>query len=235
MEHIVRTAVDPQALRLLDRAYEPEFLELLRGLNERVASAREPIEGSLCYWNMTPPEALADALPIDELNHVCKRINFSRAASKASTFLEIGLNAGHSALLALYTNERVHFYAVDICSHTYAAAAADFLKSTFNHRFHFLPGDSREILPMLAIDRPSLKFDALHIDGSHDAGIMYADVSNAIRIAQPDALFIFDDLQAEHLYAVFERFVSLGLFNTPVGDFVNTRLHKVMQYTASPS
>jgi hypothetical protein len=89
-------------------------------------------------------------------------------------------------------------------------------------------------MPTVVIDRPVLQFDAIHLDGGHDARLMFADISNAIRLARPGALFVVDDLQSEALYAVFERYVSLGYFLTPANDeFLPTRLHQVVRLAAS--
>lgn len=218
------------AIKAMDRAYEPDFLALLHELNASISTTGEAIEGNLCYWNHTPAAEYAELPPIPDDNHVRKRINFAKVAATSNLALEIGLNGGHSALLALYCNPRLIFFSVDIGAYRYTALAAEFLKEKFRHRFQFIAGDSRDVLPALAMERPHLKFDAIHIDGGHDAEVVFADISNAIRLARRDALFVVDDLQAPHLYAVFEKYVLLGYFSAPNDmEVLPNQLHAVVR------
>jgi methyltransferase family protein len=212
-----------------DRAYEERFLALLTELNACIAGTGEPLEGNLCYWDQTSLAEHLAARPIDDEDHVRKRINLSRVSSLSRSFLEIGLNGGHSALLLLYSNPQLILHSVDICDHEYTKHAADFLKCTFKYRFQFTAGDSREVLPTMFIEQPALRFDCFHIDGGHRAELVTADISNAIRLARRGAFFVVDDLQAAHLYRVFERFVRLGHFGVPADPpFLATRLHSVV-------
>src|SRR4029077_19027039 len=102
------------------------------------------------------------------------------------------------------------------------------------HRFHFIAGDSREVLPLLWAERPRLLFDAFHIDGGHSASLLAADLSNAIRLASEGAIIMIDDLNAPHLYTVFRKYIELGYFLAPTSlTFLPTKLHSIVQLSTA--
>ena len=164
-----------------DLADCPNFVGTMLELNKRLAQCGENIEGNVCYLDQITPKELDRTLPTTEINHIRKRINLAVVARKSTMMLEIGLNGGHSALLCLMANPRLTFYSVDIFRHKYVEKAAEFLKDLFPHRFHYLRGDSRDVLPRIALERPKLRFDAIHVDGGHSEAVAFADVSNCLR------------------------------------------------------
>ena len=107
--------------------------------------------------------------PADDLAPA--RRNLWRAARFKERLLEVGVNAGHSALLALSSNPKLQYYGVDIVSHSYTIACVDFLKGEFPGRVHLFPGDSREVLPWLADRSGDLAFDLFSIDGGHTSEV----------------------------------------------------------------
>jgi hypothetical protein len=211
----------------LDVADCPEFLSLISKLNDVVAATGETLEGGVCYPDQTPPQALLTSLPTVDPDHIRKRKNLGKAAKLSTTMLEIGLNGGHSALLLLYSNPHLNLVSVDICQHKYAERAAEFLTMHFPRRFQFFRGDSREVLPRLALMNPKLAFDAIHVDGGNVEDLAYADVSNSLRLARKDALFILDDLQVPWLERVFVECTLRGHIRPEVAGFEATPLHAV--------
>ena len=109
------------------------------------------------------------------------RRNAWRAVRFKEKLLEVGVNAGHSALLALSSNPRLEYYGVDIMSHAYTAECVDFLKGEFPGRVHLFTGDSREVLPWLVSRRAELAFDIFHVDGGHTDEVCRSDMGNCIR------------------------------------------------------
>ena len=144
------------------------------------------------------------------------RRNAWRAVRFKERLLEVGVNAGHSALLALSSNPRLEYYGVDIMSHAYTAECVDFLKGEFPGRVHLFTGDSREVLPWLVSRRAELAFDIFHVDGGHTDEVCRSDMSNCIRIAggQRGRHVLLDDVHASWIFDVYCEFVSRGDLTT---------------------
>jgi predicted O-methyltransferase YrrM len=223
---------DPKrrAAAYTDLADSPEFVSAVFELNQQLKESGENIEGNVCYLDQTTPTVLDHALPTTDLDHVKKRINLGIVARESTMMLEIGLNGGHSALLCLLANPNLTLVAVDICRHKYVEKAIEYLQAKFPRRFHCLRGDSRNVLPRMALERPKLRFDAIHVDGGHAEDIAYADISNSLRLAQAGALFVLDDMQAPWLAKLFETALLLGHFHRNANDaFCYTVLHEVVR------
>ncbi len=221
----VRAGVDP--------ASDQAILSEIMALNRHISESGESIEGGICYINGTPAAEYAVSPPVADPDHVRKRANLATMARRSRTMLEIGVNGGHSALIALMANPSLHLFCVDICMHRYTALGAQYLKTRFGRRFHFREGDSREVMPSLALEQSRLAFDLIHIDGGHTAGIAVADMSNAIRMAEPGASLIMDDINAPMLNGVVELVISLG-YLTPLRDrsgLHDTVLHEMFEVT----
>jgi hypothetical protein len=56
-----------------------------------------------------------------------KRPNYLRYVTSGRCLLEIGFNAGHSALLALTANQYLTYTGIDICKYKYTRASFDYL------------------------------------------------------------------------------------------------------------
>jgi Methyltransferase domain len=206
---------DDPAFTARDPIRRPGVFEAIMQLNRAISVTGEDIEGNVCYWDGTPARVYLVAEPTNDAAHVGKRINLFELSKRHRSMLEIGLNGGHSAILCLLANPDLHLFSVDVCSHTYVESAATYLKKAFGRRFHFWKGDSRELLPRVAVDYPNLRFDLFHIDGGHGSGLAYADISNSIRMASVGAELIFDDINATHLNDILEAFVKMGYLCPP--------------------
>lgn len=184
------------------------FVARLKTLNGFVVASGEIIEGGIFYWDQDPRFA---ANPPDATLAPARR-NIWRASRFKRSLLEIGVNAGHSALLCLSANPDLVYHGVDIGFHAYTKACADFLAQEFPGRFFFHPGDSREVLPRLATHRPDLDFDLFHVDGGHTDELCRADISNCLRLAKHGAgkHLVLDDINASWIYDVFCEYVALG-------------------------
>jgi hypothetical protein len=199
-----------------------EYLPLLDGLNAIVISQNVPLEGNLFYYH---EERTPGRHNIYDYFYG-KRCNFSAATRGIKRMLEIGVNAGHSALLAL--SNGVEFHGVDICMHPYTQLCADFLKATFGDRFYFYAGDSLAMLPQMHHDMPDLHFDLLHIDGHH--GLEYCDIDmrNAMKMVAPNAWILLDDTDMPKIGQYWEELIANGsiLPVTPEG-WVDNPHHKI--------
>ena len=171
----------------------------------------EPLEGNIFYADLD--ERYVDQPP--EIGLAPARRNAWRAVRFKERLLEVGVNAGHSALLALSSNPRLEYYGVDIMSHAYTAECVDFLKGEFPGRVHLFTGDSREVLPWLVGRRAELAFDIFHVDGGHTDEVCRSDMGNCIRIAggERGRHVLLDDVHASWIFDIYCEFVSRGRFD----------------------
>jgi len=192
----------------LSEIFSPAFLRRLATLNGFVEESKEAVEGGIFYWH--GETIRRDSPPAADLAPA--RRNLWRATRFKKRMLEVGVNAGHSALLALSGNAELVYHGVDIGSHRYAAPCVDFLRKEFPGRAHFHQGDSREVLPYLATHRAELDFDIFHVDGGHTDQVCRADVSNCLRLARGGAgkHLLLDDINASWIFDVYCEYVSLG-------------------------
>lgn len=110
--------------------------------------------------------------------------------------LEVGVNGGHSAYLALTSNPELEFHGIDICEHAYVLPVVAHLKKEFPGRFFFYRGDCLKVLPRLA--KAGQRFDIFHIDGAKRTYL--EDVFwCANMIAGESAMIIMDDTDQKEL------------------------------------
>jgi Methyltransferase domain len=169
-----------------DIEVEALWSDRLLRLNATVAAQGEPLAGNLFYEHNQEDFATSPASPI----YRAKRDRFRKAVAGRSRILEIGVNGGHSALLALSANPDLQYHGIDICDHAYVTPAVKWLETEFPGRVFFHPGDSLKVVPRLAAQ--SVSFDVFHIDG---AKFNYLDdIANSSRtVAVDGALVIVDD------------------------------------------
>ncbi len=188
------------------------FLRRLQRINAIVRQSSERLEGNIFYADLD--ERFSESPPAEELAPA--RRNVWRAARFKERLLEVGVNAGHSALLALSSNPRLEYYGVDIVTHGYTTECVDFLKGEFPGRVHLFPGDSREVLPWLAEREGELNFDLYHVDGGHTDAVCLSDMTNCIRMGQGQKgrHLLLDDVHASWIFDIYCEFVARGDLTT---------------------
>ena len=201
----------------IDRAdaserFSDRFIGRLKTLNALVRASEEVIEGGIFYWDRDAD--FFDKMPDASLAPA--RRNLWRATRFKRSLLEIGVNAGHSALLSLSANDGLVYHGVDIGSHKYTEPCIDYLAREFPGRVRFFPGDSREVLPYLATHRRELEFDIFHVDGGHTDELCRTDISNCVRLARGGSgkHLLLDDINASWIFDVYCEYVSLGYLST---------------------
>lgn len=162
-----------------------DWLRRLRSLNQQVLSAHEPLMGNVCYQNNQPD--FLESPPLPKLR--AKRDRIRAAVAGRARLLEVGVNGGHSAYVALSSNPELEYYGVDVCASTYVERAITWLKGEFPNRVFFHRGDSTTVLPALA--KQGCRFDVFHIDGA--THLYYTDIVNASRMAAKGSVVILDD------------------------------------------
>ena len=192
--------------------YSEDFVRRMNALNKFVADSGETLEGGIFYWDRD--DKFHGNAPAADLAPA--RRNLWRATRFKKSMLEVGVNAGHSALLVLSANRDLVYHGVDINLHAYTGPCVDYLKKEFPGRVHFFPGDSREVLPTLATHRPELDFDVFHVDGGHTTELCRADIANCLRLAggRRGKHLLLDDINASWIFDVYCEFVSMGYLAT---------------------
>jgi Methyltransferase domain len=187
------------------------WLQRLYELNGVIAACGERVAGNLFYdhhqsdYVESPPVAFNRA----------KRDRFRHACAGRDRMLEVGVNGGHSAFLALSSNPSLELHGVDIAEHAYVRPAAAWLEREFPGRFYFHEGSCLRVLPEIA--KRGLRFDLFHIDGAKYT--YYFDILNCHRMRSRDgALVILDDFNMRSVERVWRRSVSQGLVK-PLAEF----------------
>ena len=178
-----------------------DYKDILLELNKAVLACNELVEGSLFY-----PHNLSDLSIIPDPVYRYKRRNYIRYVCTGYRLLEIGFNAGHSALLALTANKHLSYTAIDIGKYAYTHAAFRVLKAHFGNRVHLYCGDSRDLLPPVSVGA----YDLLHIDGGHGAEVSHADLTSMIKIADVNSVILFDDSHADYMAQVIHYYIMTG-------------------------
>jgi len=158
-----------------------------------------------------------------------KQVNVVIAARRKSinNVLEIGFNAGFSALLMLLTNKNIKMTCVDIWEHSYSKPCFNKLKEIFGDRIELIPGSSVDILPTLIGNT----YDLIHIDGCHLVDIAEIDIQNSLKLSKSGTILIMDDTDHKSLKDLWYKYVkNYNLFGFYPGNFVNTNYHDLKSF-----
>ena len=145
--------------------------------------------------------------------------------------LEIGFNAGFSALFFLLANPKTKITCVDIGFHRYTYACYEKLRETFGEdRIQFLLGDSMAVLPK--IDSSLLKYDLFYLDGSHSLETLDSDLFHIGRLIRENAIVIMNDTNDPAVNTAFETFSERMQLQSVLQE--NTPYHKIRKYHVRP-
>lgn len=154
-----------------------------------VLSSGKFLVGNLFYVDIKGAKA---GMPADSLRP--KRLNLLRRSAAAANILEIGFNAGHSALLMLLANSSSKLTVVDLLDRPYASECFDYLNAMFPGRLSLVAGDSRNVLAGLAPE----SFDLIHYDGGKERTIL-SDLTATRALVTDDHVLVIDDTQNQAL------------------------------------
>ena len=206
--------------RFADRNYDPfvdEYKEHLFNLNEIIKSIGEPLEGNIFYNHL---EENIDTLDIEDLkkhgskelnlqkNFLSKRRTFGLASLTFNNVVEIGFNAGHSALILLSGNPNLKLTCIDICEHKYTIPCYQYLKSVFGDRINLINSNSALAFPMLS--RTQVDYDLFIIDGGHSVDIAEVDLFNVIQLGRKNSVICFDDSDYTVLRVILDMYILSG-------------------------
>ena len=179
-----------------------EYKEILFEINSIVKSQKFPIEGNLFYLDQDK-----DLSNLYE-PFLVKRRNLTIFSTLCDVIVEIGFNAGHSALLALTTNEKLLYRGVDINDHQYVIPCYQCLKNHFQNRISLSFGESKFVVPNIKKIYPELNTLKVGwiIDGSHDPKDVIIDIHNVLAQANKNDLIMFDDADMPFLRDIIVAF-----------------------------
>jgi hypothetical protein len=181
-----------------------EWLHGLWRLNAAIAATGQPLYGNLCYDDLQDDYLTRPPNPATRP----KRDRLRAAIAGRTRLLEVGVNGGHSAYIALSANPNVSFYGVDICEHAYVRPAIELLKEQFPGRVSFSAGNSLQVLPDLA--KSAETFDAFHIDGAKH--LYLKDILNCARMIGGDSgSLVVDDTQLRSVAWAWRTSIRHGL------------------------
>ena len=184
-----------------------KHLDVLTGI---IRSSNEDLEGNCFFDNAKAGNNLVSFWWM-----TYKRVNIvnlikSRAPKKVA---EIGLNAGHSALLILHCLEpTAELRIFDLNNHTYSRKAFEYLASQYNQLKEMVIGDSTVTLPDYIRTRPEElgTYDIIHVDGGHQKDIVYNDVFYTDLLLKSGGVMIVDDTNIPYIQEVVERMLKKG-------------------------
>ena len=168
---------------------EEKNVSILKGLNLTIYSCKERLEGNSFYRDNE------QGILCEEFD--TKRDNLIYYSKEASNILEIGFNGGHSCLLFLLSNPTSKIQLFDLGEHSYSRKCFEYLDRIFPGRLSIVWGDSSKTLPEFItkyLSETNMKYDLIHIDGSHDIKILDSDIVNCQKLSSPYTIVIIDDI-----------------------------------------
>ena len=162
-----------------------------------IRDCNEPLEGNIFMFHHTTTYT-------DLFLNKAKNISNMVLHSHVKNVMEIGFNAGFSALLMLITNPNIQLTCFDLGEHSYTYPCYLKLKETFGSRISLIQGDSTKTL----IGETN-KYDVIHIDGGHSTAVAESDILNSYRLTNPGCILIMDDYDFPNLHELWDFYVEL--------------------------
>jgi hypothetical protein len=150
-----------------------------------------------------------------------KRINLMEVARHGKKILEVGFNAGHSALLLLLgCDPDAEITFLDIGGHPYVLPCFEYLKRISpTVKRDLVLGNTLHTLPTLVLKEGQReKYDIIHMDGGHAPECVINDLILLYMLVKPGGYLIVDDADGFILEQV-SNFVSLGLLEIEPNQF----------------
>jgi hypothetical protein len=151
-----------------------------------------------------------------------KRINLLEVARHGKQILELGFNAGHSALLFLLgcqPDAEITF--LDIGGHPYVLPCFEYLKRISpSIQRNMIIGNSLHLLPKMVLkEGQKEQYDIIHMDGGHGHECVINDLILLYMLLKPGGYLIVDDAE-DFILEQVRNFVSLGLVEVEQNQFV---------------
>jgi hypothetical protein len=181
-------------------------------LEEIIKKTGETPEGNSFYYHES-------FVRCDE--QIFKRANLFWAGSQCKRrLLEIGFNAGHSAMLlllsALITSATpIDFTVFDLGEHAYFRPCMDYIKKSFPHvNVEVIEGNSRQTVPtyLSSNSHKNGTYDVVHIDGGHDYDTALNDIGHTMDFVAIGGLMVIDDTNIDYIDRMVDGVIKMGSF-----------------------
>jgi predicted O-methyltransferase YrrM len=192
----------------------------LDNITNILANIGERVEGNL-YCDVEPHQLTMGGKE--------KRKNLIELCVNKKKILEIGFNAGHSALFMLDSNPLAEYVFFDLGFHKYTQPCFDYLESAFsNTPLSIYYGDSKKTLSDFSSNAENVNsFDLVHLDGGHDTDTLVKDYYNSMLLLKKGGVIIVDDTDYPHI----NDFVNEQLESDNVQELslTPTERHRILQ------
>jgi len=185
---------------------EPKIQQKVAEIDALVKNSGEQLEGNCFYHGNTN---------LTDWRFIYKRVNYVSAIRdfNIKRMLEIGFNAGHSAVIFLEAMPQDGEYTcLDLGEHSYSQPCFTMLKTKYPQIKELILGDSRQTLPNLLSKRPEYlnSFDCIHIDGGHQEDVILSDINCAHLLLKSGGILIVDDTQMPEIFNKIPMLLSNG-------------------------
>lgn len=157
---------------------------IIARIDQLIRQRGEPLEGNICYWDREHGREFAPGL-------AAKRQLWQQIVTTVAHCVEIGVNAGHSAALALAANPRLGYTGIDPCIHGYTLPCWEIIAEEYGARVQLIPKGSPGAFSELELIRPAKYLWS--IDGDHSQQGCERDIQAVTARAEPGDLLWIDD------------------------------------------
>jgi len=141
--------------------------------------------------------------------------------------LEIGYNAGFSALLMLISNPNVRVTIYDPQTQWYTPRFVDKMREFFGSRVEWISGDTTDTLP-----GASGEYDLVHIDGVREVDVLENDIVHSYRMSRPGTIMVMDNYNDHALRELWDRYIHRYALRPLDIHLYETADQDIMQVTA---
>ena len=142
---------------------------------------------------------------------------------KPKNILEIGFNAGFSTLLMKIIDPEIKMTCIDINSHPYVIPCYDQICKDYKN-IKLILQNSTIALPELI--EMKLKFDAIHIDGSHAEKQVEKDFNFCLNLCNSKSVIIIDDTNLKNINELCEKYINEKVLKEHVFSKVECKKYK---------
>ncbi len=161
----------------------------LQELNQHIAETGERFTGN-AFYGQYKSSLVGEPFTVETGD---ARHNLRLLTRSARRVLQLGLNGGHLALMALENDPKLEWHVIEACNFRYELDAGYFLHQRFPERFQLFTGQSLHILPEMRIRWMGVRYDVILLDGRQPLEQFRTDFFNALTFAEPGAYVLVDD------------------------------------------
>jgi len=145
--------------------------------------------------------------------------------------IEIGFNAGHSALLFLLAHPTVKLHCFDNCRHPYTKPCFNYISDNFPGRIKLIEGNSVEKLSDYKKQNPELICDIVHMDGNHDdLSTVNGDFFHCLSFVNFKNILIFNNVNLPGVKMLWDGYIRDLHLKDSTSHFYPTDSHAIGLY-----